>query len=97
VAGSPTASTPALESLATPSSQGITVLAKSLIVDLSASPGIPGKIEGIALINPVMLAVANDNDFGLVDNATFDAAGRLSNDTGAKSTILEIQLTAPVK
>jgi hypothetical protein len=32
-------------------------------VDLTALPGIPGKIEGIAILDGHTLAVANDNDF----------------------------------
>ena len=72
------------------------MLPKTLVVDLSTLPGIPKKIEGIALVNPLTLAVANDNDFGLVDDTTFDAAGNLSNDTGAKSKILYIRLDRPL-
>jgi hypothetical protein len=93
---SPSASTTALETLANPASQGIAVVAKTLVVNLAALPGIPNKIEGFALVRPDVLAIANDNDFGLVDNATFDASGRLSNDTRVKSQLLYIQLPAPV-
>jgi hypothetical protein len=56
----------------------------------------PKKIEGIALVNPGILAVANDNDFGLVDETLFDANGNLSNDTGVRSRILFVKLTRPV-
>ena len=66
-------------------------------MNLAALPGIPNKIEGIALVRPDVLAIVNDNDFGLVDNATFDAAGRLSNDTRVKSQLLYIQLPGPVR
>jgi hypothetical protein len=86
------ATTPALEALASPASQGITSLPKTLVVDLSTIPGMPNKIEGIALARPGVLVVANDNDFGLVDNATFNASGRLSNDTLVKSKLMFIQL-----
>ena len=55
----------------------------------------PKKIEGIALVNPVTLAVANDNDFGLVDETTFDAEGNLTNDTGV-SRIIYVKLTRPL-
>jgi hypothetical protein len=92
MAASPNASTPALESLASLATQGITALPKSLVVDLSTLPNMPNKIEGIAKVRGHILAVANDNDFGLVDNATFTAAGKLSNDTGVKSKILYVQL-----
>jgi Esterase-like activity of phytase len=96
VAASPNASTTALETLANPASQGIAVATKTLVVNLAALPGIPNKIEGIALVRPDVLVIANDNDFGLVDNATFDASGRLSNDTRVKSQLLYIQLASPV-
>jgi Esterase-like activity of phytase len=96
VAPSPSASTPALESLPDPSSQGVVVMPKSLVVNLSILPGVPNKIEGIALVRPDVLAVVNDNDFGLVDNATFTAAGRLSNDTLVRSKLLYIHLASPV-
>ena len=56
----------------------------------------PKKIEGIALVNPEILAVANDNDFGLVDETMFDANGNLSNDTGARSRIVFVKLTRPL-
>jgi hypothetical protein len=96
VAASPTATTTALESLANPASQGITVLPKTLVVDLSPF-GLPNKIEGIALAAPNILVVANDNDFGLVDNATFNASGRLSNDTLVRSRLYYIELPSPVR
>ena len=87
---------PALESLADPAAEGIAVLPKQLIVDLSTLTGMPKKIEGIALVNPEILAVANDNDFGLVDETMFDANGNLSNDTGARSRILFVKQTRPL-
>jgi hypothetical protein len=90
------ATSPSLEGLADPADGGIIALAKDLIVDLSQFPGMPKKIEGIAMVNPEMLAIANDNDFGLVDETTFDAAGNLSNDTGVKSQILLIKLSHPL-
>ncbi len=95
-AASPSATTTALETLANPASQGIAATPKTLVVNLAALPGIPNKIEGIALVRPDVLAIVNDNDFGLVDNATFDASGRLSNDTRVKSQLLYIQLASPV-
>lgn len=95
-ASAPTATTTALESLTAPAASGITVLPKTLVVDLSTLPNMPGKIEGMALATSSVLVVANDNDFGLVDNATFTAAGRLSNDTMARSQVIYIQLPTPV-
>jgi hypothetical protein len=88
------ATTPALEALADPATAGVTVLAKTLIVDLSTLPDMPKKIEGVTIINPDTIAVSNDNDFGLVDETTFDADGNLSNDTGTRSQIRYIKLPA---
>ena len=95
VAASPVASTPALETLQNPASQGVNLLLKTLVVDLTPL-GLPNKIEGIALVRGNVLAVANDNDFGLVDTATFDAGRKLSNDTMVKSKIFYIELPTPV-
>ena len=95
----PLATTAALETLANAaaaSAAGVTVLPKTLVVDTSTLPGVPGKIEGITMASPTVLVVGNDNDFGLVDNATFNASGNLSNDTGTKSKLLFIELPAPV-
>ena len=71
---------------------GVTPLTKSLLIDLDSVTGMPDKIESIAVVNPSVLAVANDNDFGLVEAPTWDADGDLSNDTGAKSQILYVEL-----
>jgi hypothetical protein len=94
----PTASTTALETLTgtTASAAGVTVLAKTLTVDITALPGVPGKIEGIAMASPTVMVVGNDNDFGLVDNATFTSSGALANDTGVKSKLLFIELPSAV-
>ena len=73
-------------------SNGVIPLAKNLVIDLDTVDGMPDKNEGIAVVNPNDLAVANDNDFGLTDNPTWDAAGKLTSDTGAKSKILYVTL-----
>ncbi len=95
-AAAPTATTSALESLTAPAASGVTVLPKTLVVDLSTLPNMPGKIEGLALATSSVLVIANDNDFGMVDTATFTAAGRMSSDTLAKSQLIYIQLPTPV-
>lgn len=95
----PTAATTALETLSnatTAAAAGVTVLAKTLTVDITALPGVPGKIEGIAMASPTVMVVGNDNDFGLVDTATFTAGGALTNDTGVKNQLLFIELAAPI-
>ena len=96
VAASPTDTTPALETLTNPASQGVALLPKTLVVDLGPF-SLPIKIEGISLVRPDVLAIANDNDFGLVDNATFSASRRLSNDTMVKSRIYFFQLADVLK
>lgn len=73
-------------------SKGITPLPKSLVIDLDAADGMPDKIESVSMVNPSVLAVANDNDFGLTDNPTWDATGRLTSDTGVVSKILYVTL-----
>jgi hypothetical protein len=73
-------------------SNGITPLPKTLVIDLDTVDGMPDKIESIAVVNPGVLAVANDNDFGLTDNPTWDPAGRLASDTGVANQILYVTL-----
>ncbi|MFC9971684.1 esterase-like activity of phytase family protein [Spirillospora sp. NPDC127200] len=67
---------------------GVTALPKTLAVDLSAVPGMPGKIEGIALADRRTLAVINDNDFGL---GTFGPDGRLV-DSGVRTQLRYVRL-----
>jgi hypothetical protein len=86
------ATTPSLEALADPASEGVAVLPKRLLVDLSLFPEMPGKIEGVAVIDATTIAVANDNDF---DIGTFDAAG-MHQGAGAKSRILILRLPTPL-
>jgi hypothetical protein len=63
---------PTLEGLEAPESLGIAVLPKSLQVDLATMPGVPRKIEGLAVLDQSSVAIANDNDFDFV---SFDAEG----------------------
>jgi hypothetical protein len=82
------ATTPSLEALATPPA-----LPKKLFVDLNTIPGVPKKIEGVALVTPHTLAVINDNDFGMTDGPTaFDPAGNL-NDSGIETKLVTIRLS----
>ncbi|MEV8632423.1 esterase-like activity of phytase family protein [Streptosporangium sp. NPDC051023] len=83
------ATTPSLEA-SLPA--GVTVATKSLTVDLAALPGLPGKIEGVTVLDPKTIAIANDNDFGL---GSFGADGRLI-DSGVTSRILTIRLPKPL-
>ncbi|AWS44350.1 esterase-like activity of phytase family protein [Streptosporangium sp. 'caverna'] len=63
-------------------------LAKKLTVDLAAISKVPGKLEGVAVLDRTTIAVANDNDFGLGE---FDENGKLI-DTGVPSRLLVIKL-----
>lgn len=84
------ATTPSLEALTDPATAGVTVLPKQLVVDLTPLPGMPGKIEGVALVDRATLAVINDNDF---DVGQIDAAGNNAG-AGAKSRLLLVALSA---
>ncbi|MFI6477717.1 esterase-like activity of phytase family protein [Nonomuraea sp. NPDC050663] len=68
--------------------EGVTPVAKRLAVDLEAIPGVPDKIEGVALLDARTLVIANDNDFGVGE---FGQDGRLK-DSGVRSRILTIRL-----
>ncbi|WP_242882442.1 esterase-like activity of phytase family protein [Actinomadura litoris] len=68
--------------------EGVAALPKRQTVDLAAVPGIPGKIEGLALADRRTLAVINDNDFGL---GTFGPDGRLI-DSGIRTSITYVPL-----
>ncbi|WP_214320607.1 esterase-like activity of phytase family protein [Nonomuraea sediminis] len=70
----------------------VTVAAKRPAVDLAAIPGLPGKIEGVTLVDPRTLVIANDNDFGL---GTFGPDGKLI-DSGVASHLVTIRLARPI-
>jgi hypothetical protein len=86
------ATIPSLEFSNDPVGIGVKVLPKTLVIDLHEIAGMPDKIEGISLLDPSTLVVANDNDF---DIGTFDADGN-NVGIGLKSRILIIKLTSPV-
>ncbi|MEV6614791.1 esterase-like activity of phytase family protein [Streptomyces sp. NPDC051051] len=86
------ATSPSLEQLADPAAAGVPVLSKRLVVDLGTVAGVPGKIEGVALVNRDTLALINDNDFGMTDGAdAFDARGRLV-DSGIETKVTYVRL-----
>ncbi len=62
-----TTTSPTLEQLADPASVGITVLAKTAVLDSAVElPGLlPDKVEGVALMDDETLFLINDNDFGI--------------------------------
>lgn len=87
---------PSYEELADPAASGVPVLRKSLVVDLGAVTGVPGKIEGVAVTGRNTLALINDNDFGMTDGAdAFDADGRLV-DSGIETSVTLLKLPRPL-
>lgn len=86
------ATSPSLETVTDPTASGVSILPKTLRVDLEKLPNMPDKIEGVTLIDCTHIAVANDNDF---DIGTFDQKGN-NVGTGAKSKLLTISLDAPI-
>ncbi|MGA4838124.1 esterase-like activity of phytase family protein [Streptomyces sp. G45] len=86
------ATRPSLEELDDPAASGVRVLRKRLAVDLAAVKGVPGKIEGVALVDRRTLALINDNDFGMTDGPdAFDKDGRLV-DSGVETTVTYVRL-----
>nr|WP_205751919.1 esterase-like activity of phytase family protein [Cryptosporangium phraense] len=71
---------------------GVPVPPKKLVIDLGATPGVPKKIEGIALVDRKTIAIVNDNDFGMTDGAAaFDANGNLV-DSGIQTQLQYVRL-----
>jgi hypothetical protein len=83
---------PSLEALEDPATAEVKVLTKSLVLDLESLPGMPDKIEGVAVIDRDTIAVINDNDFDIGD---FDTAGN-NVGKGAKSQLRVIVLPRPL-
>ena len=72
---------PSLESQADPEAVGVTPVAKTLLVNLNDLPGMPGKIEGVAVIDDATVAAANDNDFNI--DALYEDDAELKPKSGA--------------
>ncbi len=64
----------------TASNNGVTVAKKTLLIDLVANGYDPNieKKEGLTIINDTCIAIANDNDFGIVSNNA-DGVASLTN------------------
>lgn len=87
------ATTPSLESLddAGLLANGVKVLPKELVFDGSqpvAGGTVPGKIEGLAILDDDTIAISNDTDFDITSDA--DVCAHVSH--GAKSQVLIIKL-----
>ena len=80
------ATSPSLEQTTDYAAASIVPVTKTLLVDLDQLEGIPGKIEGITIIDSSTIAFANDNDF---DVNEYDADG-MTIPTGRPSEIIVI-------
>jgi hypothetical protein len=83
---------PSLEAVSDLASDGIFPLAKTLAIDLTDLPKVPDKLEGLAILDPSTIVVANDNDF---DVGKFDQNGR-NDGSGDKSKLVTISLFQPL-
>ncbi|MEI2387618.1 esterase-like activity of phytase family protein [Breoghania sp. JC706] len=74
---------PSLEQLAPKdlAAAGVAVLSKTLVLDSDDLPGMPEKIEGVAVMDPSTLILTTDNDFGIA---------------GADSAIVKVHLDKPL-
>ncbi|MEU5401591.1 esterase-like activity of phytase family protein [Streptomyces sp. NPDC005963] len=91
------ATSPSYEQVEDLAAADVPVLAKELVVDFGKVPGVPGKIEGIALVGRNTLALINDNDFGMSDGAqAFDEQGRLV-DSGVDTRVTHVKLPRPLR
>lgn len=72
--------------------QDVKPIAKTSAVNVSSLPNMPGKIEGLAIIDRSTIAVINDSDFAIGD---LDAAG-MNKSTGVKTVLAIITLDKPL-
>ena len=79
---------------------GITPVSKTLTLDLALeiSPVYPhDKAEGLALISPTLLAVSNDDDFGVAGTGTFVAKILPATNTTDRNRVYFVTLKTAVK
>jgi hypothetical protein len=86
------ATRPSLEAAESLAVVNVNPLVKSLAIDLTPLPGVPGKLEGIAILDATTVAVANDNDF---DIGKFNGKG-VNDGKGDKSLIVTVSLPQPL-
>lgn len=84
---------PSLEATNDLAAAGIIPLAKRLVVDLTQTPGVPAKIEGVALLAAKSIAIANDNDFNI---GPYDSDGNTTG-TGEPDVVMTIRLDRPIE
>jgi hypothetical protein len=83
-------------------SNDITPAAKTrLVAEIDARSGLPEKIEGVAVLNPSHIAIANDNDFNVKGggaNVAFDpvSGNMILRDPPVPSQIIRIKLDQPL-
>lgn len=88
---------PHLESESGFAASGVAALPKELVVDLSTIPGVPPKVEGVALLEDSQtIAISNDNDLG-VGTFTITPTSCTLNDSGQKTLILIIKTDKPLR
>jgi hypothetical protein len=76
---------------------GVVALPKELVIDLSTIPGVPPKVEGVAVLDDGhTIAIANDNDLGLGTFTITPTTCTLS-DSRQNSLILFIKIDKPLK
>ena len=85
---------PSLEALEDPAAADVSVLRKSLVLDLSSLNGMPEKIEGVAVLDRNTIAVSNDNDFDSEESKYDDQGNNVGK--GKISQILTISLAKPL-
>lgn len=89
-----------LKTAAALQANGIVPVSKTLVFDLATeiSPVYPhDKAEGLALINPTLLAISNDDDFGVVGLGTYTAKTLPATNTIDKNRVYFVTLKAAVK
>ncbi|MBO0936230.1 esterase-like activity of phytase family protein [Fibrella sp. HMF5335] len=89
-----------LKTAAALQTNGIVPVSKSLVLDLATdvSPVYPhDKAEGMTLLSPTLLAVSNDDDFGVTGTGTFVAKLLPATNAVDRNRVYFITLKAPVK
>jgi hypothetical protein len=86
------ATKPSLEAAESLAVLNVLTLTKTLALDLTQLPGVPDKLEGIAIVDPSTIVVANDNDF---DVNKFDSTGA-NQGKNEKSQVVAITLAKPL-